>query len=664
MSAPNRRADSRGLNFFWRSVSNFVSTETVTITLPDGSALEYPAGVTPRKVALDLGAGLARQAIAAVVNGEPYDLSRAIVEDATVRILTPRDEETLEIFRHSSAHLMAAAVTELFPDAKYGVGPPIEDGFFYDFAVPRPFTPEDLDKIEEKMKVLAASNIPFEREEVAKGEALARFRELEQPFKQELVEEKGGDVVSCYRLGRFYDFCEGPHVPSSGVIKAIKVLGSSAAHWKGDESKAPMQRIYATTFYDQKSLAEYLRRLEEAKKRDHRKLGRELDLFLIRPEAPGQVFWLPKGLRVVNGLVDYMREKLDRRGYQEIKTPLIMNTDVWRRSGHLDHYRENMYFVESDEAEFGIKPMNCPGAAMVYESSLRSYRELPLRLAEFGHCHRYERSGVLSGLTRVRSFVQDDAHIYCTPAQIESEVSDLIHLAREVYADFGFTGFRIELSTRPASSIGTDEDWQQAEKALVSALERTSTGYKLHPGDGAFYGPKIDFQVEDAIGRTHQCATIQLDFFQSERFDLYYAAEDGTRKRPVVIHRAILGSLERFMAVLIEHTGGAFPLWLAPLQALVVPITEKHHPYASAVAAELRGRGFRVEVDSRSEKVGYKIREAQLRKIPFMLVVGDKELDSKTVAVRNRKKGDLGPSSVEAIASTMARLAAEKSLEE
>ena len=641
-----------------------MSVENVTITLPDGSSREYPAGVTPRKIAEDIGAGLARQAIAAVVNGESFDLSRGIDENASVRILTPRDEETLEIFRHSSAHLLAAAVTELFADAKYGVGPPIEGGFFYDFAVPRPFTPEDLEKIEEKMKELASKNIPFEREELGKRDAVARFGELGQPFKQELVDEKGGDVVSCYRLGKFYDFCEGPHVPASGVIKAIKVLGSSTAYWKGDEANAPMQRIYATTFYDQKSLAEHLARLEEAKKRDHRKLGRELDLFLIRQEAPGQVFWLPNGLRVVNGLVEYMREKLDRRGYQEIKTPLIMNTDVWRRSGHLDHYRENMYFVESDEAEFGIKPMNCPGAAMVYESSLRSYRELPLRLSEFGHCHRYERSGVLSGLTRVRSFVQDDAHIYCTPAQIESEVSDLIHLAREVYEDFGFQGFRIDLATRPPSSIGTDEQWQQAEAALVSALSKTSTRYKVNPGDGAFYGPKIDFQVEDAIGRTHQCATIQADFFQAERFDLYYAAEDGTRKRPVVLHRAILGSLERFMALLIEHTGGAFPLWLAPLQVLVLPITEKHHPYAQEIAADLRGRGFRVTVDQRSEKVGYKIREAQLRKVPFMLVVGDKELESGTVAVRNRKKGDLGPSSVEELASTLARLVREKSLAE
>jgi threonyl-tRNA synthetase len=636
----------------------------ITITLPDGTSREYPAGVTPRQIAEDIGPVLARQAIAAVVNGEQVDLSRELTESGQVRILTPRDGETLEIFRHSSAHLMAAAVTNLYPGAKYGVGPPIEDGFFYDFAVDHPFTPEDLEKIEQKMKELASKDIPFEREEISKDSAIARFRDLGQPFKQELVEEKGGEVVSCYRLGGFYDFCEGPHVPSSGVIKAIKVLGSSNAYWKGDERNAPMQRIYATTFYDQKTLAEHLRRVEEAKKRDHRKLGRELDLFLIRPEAPGQVFWLPDGLRVVNGLVDYMREKLDRRGYREIRTPLILNTEVWRRSGHLGHYKDNMYFVESEEAEFGIKPMNCPGAAMVYESALRSYRELPLRLSEFGHCHRYERSGVLSGLTRVRSFVQDDAHIYCTPQQISSEVRDLIELAREVYRDFGFEGIRVDLATRPGNSMGTDEQWEGAEAALIEALDATACAYKLNAGDGAFYGPKIDFHVEDALGRTHQCATIQLDFNQAERFDLYYAAEDGSRKRPVVIHRAILGSLERFMAVLIEHTGGAFPLWLAPTQAVVLPIAERHHDYAAGVAVQLRAEAFRVSVDDRSEKIGFKIREAQLRKIPFMLVVGDQEAGSETVSVRNRRAGDEGPSTVPVLLARMSRLARDRSLTE
>lgn len=482
---------------------------TITVKLPDGSAKEYPAGVTARRIAEDIGPGLAQHAIAALVDGEPCDLSRGIDQSADVQILTSKDEETLDIFRHSSAHLMAAAVTELFPEAQYGHGPPIEGGFFYDFAVDEPFTPEDLQKIEDKMKELAKQKVPFEREDIPKAEAIAKFAELGQSFKQEFVEEKGGDVVSCYRLGDFYDFCEGPHVPHTGVIKAIKVLKSSAAYWKGDEANAAMQRVYATTFFDKKALAAHLARLEEAKQRDHRKLGNELQLFIIRQEAPGQVFWLPKGLRIVNGLMDYMRDKLERRGYQEIKTPLIMNVDVWRRSGHLDNYEENMFFLESEEAQFGMKPMNCPGAAIVYESALRSYRELPLRMSEFGHCHRNERSGVLSGLTRVRSFVQDDAHIYCTLEQIEQEVVDLIALAVEVYDDFGFEGVRVELSTRPEKSIGTNEQWEAAEGALLRGLERSKTDYKLNPGDGAFYGPKIDFHVQDAIGRTHQCSTLR-----------------------------------------------------------------------------------------------------------------------------------------------------------
>lgn len=634
----------------------------ITVKLPDGSTKDYPVGVTARKIAEDIGPGLAQNAIAALVDGEPVDLSRPIDNDADVKILTPKDEETLEIFRHSSAHLMAAAVTELFPDAQYGVGPPIDGGFFYDFAVDEPFTPEDLQKIEDKMKELAKQKVPFEREEIPKSEALEKFEELGQPFKRELVDEKGDDVVSCYRLGPFYDFCEGPHVPHSGVIKAIKVLKSSAAYWKGDEHNAPMQRIYATTFYDRKALAEHLNRLEEAKKRDHRKLGNELDLFVIRQEAPGQVFWLPKGLAVVNGLIAYMREKLDQRGYQEIKTPLIMNVDVWRRSGHLDNYKENMYFVQSDEAEFGIKPMNCPGAAMVYESSLRSYRELPLRLSEFGHCHRNERSGVLSGLTRVRSFVQDDAHIYCTLDQIEQEVVALIDLVVEVYGEFGFEDVRVELSTRPEKSIGSDDQWEAAEAALERGLERSETKYKLNPGDGAFYGPKIDFHVEDAIGRTHQCATIQVDFVQAERFDLYYAAEDGTRQRPVVIHRAILGSVERFMAMLIEHTAGAFPVWLAPVQAVVLPISDKHHDYAEEVVTELRNAGIRVELDARNEKIGFKIREAQLQKVPFMLVAGDQEKGAGTVSVRNRKDGDQGPAEIPQVIDRIRTLVQQKAL--
>ncbi len=634
----------------------------ITITLPDGTTKGYTSGVTPLKIATDISSGMAQHAIAAVVDGDQIDLLRPIEKSADVRILTSKDEEVLEIFRHSSAHLMAAAVMEIFPEAKYGIGPPIDGGFFYDFALDTPFTPEDLQNIEDKMKELARKKIPFEREEISKSKAISEFQKLAQTFKEELVLEKGDEVVSCYRLGSFYDFCEGPHVPHAGVIKAIKVLGSSTAYWKGDETNTPMQRIYATTFFDKKSLAKHLQHLEEAKKRDHRKLGKELELFVIRAEAPGQVFWLPKGMTIVNGLVDYMREKLDKCGYQEIKTPLVMNVDVWRRSGHLEHYKENMYFIDSDEAEFGIKPMNCPGAAIVYESSLRSYRELPLRLSEFGHCHRYERSGVLSGLTRVRSFVQDDAHIYCSLEQIEQEVVELIELAVEVYADFGFEEVTVELSTRPTSSIGTDDQWQEAEKALASGLDRTKTSFRFNPGDGAFYGPKIDFHVEDAIGRRHQCATIQVDFVQAECFDLHYAAEDGTRKRPVLIHRAILGSFERFMAMLIEHTAGVFPVWLAPVQIGVLPISDKHHDYAKEVTAILKQQGLRVMLDVRNEKIGRKIREAQLQKIPFMLVTGDKEVESRTVAVRHRRDGDQGQKELKVFIEEIKVLINEKSL--
>ena len=616
--------------------------EKITVTLPDGGRHDYERGITPRQIAEDLSHGLARKAIAAVVDGEKVDLSRPIISNAQVQILVRGDEAALEIFRHSSAHLLAAAVKDIFPEVKFGIGPPIEDGFFYDFDVAKPFTPADLEKIEVRMKELAAEKIPYEREEIPKSEALTAFGDMGQDLKVELIDEKGDDIVSCYRLGSFYDFCEGPHVPDSGVIKAIKVLGSSAAYWKGDESNRPMQRIYATTFYDRKILTEHLRNLEEARKRDHRKLGKELGLFLIASEAPGQVFWLPKGQRIVNLLTDYMRDKLERYNYLEIRTPLVMDEQLWQRSGHLDHYADNMFVIESEEVRYRMKPMNCPGAAIVYQSSLRSYRELPLRFSEFGHCHRYERSGVLSGLTRVRAFVQDDAHIYATLEQVCEEVVDLIALTGEVYSDFGFKDIRVELSTRPNSSLGTDEQWEEAEGALTHALEKTNSRYKTNVGDGAFYGPKIDFHAKDAIGRSHQLATIQVDFSQAERFDLYYAAEDGSRKRPVTIHRAILGSIERFIAVLIEHTGGAFPIWLAPVQAVVLPISERHHQYAKTVHERIRADGFRCVLDVRNEKVGYKIREAQLQKIPFMLVVGDREMETHTVAVRSREQGDLG----------------------
>ena len=622
-----------------------VAKPAVSITLPDGSRKEMPSGLTVKEIAEQIAPGLARRALAAKVDGVQVDLSYPVSSDVNLQILTSRDPEMLDIFRHSSAHLLAAAVLELFPEAKYGVGPPTEEGFFYDFQMSRPFTPEDLEAIEKRMKEIVKRDVPYQRVEIPKEEAKEKFQQMGQDLKLELVEEKGEPVVSCYALGEFFDFCRGPHIPSTGHIKALKVLGCSGAYWKGDEKNAPMQRIYATSFYDRKQLDEHLHRIEEAKRRDHRKLGRELGLFTIESEAPGQVFWLPNGWRVVNLLMDYMREKLERRNYLEIRTPLILDEELWRRTGHLDHYQDNMFFVERDESEssrFGIKPMNCPGAAIVYRSDLRSYRDLPLRLAEFGHCHRFERSGVLSGLTRVRAFLMDDAHIYCTFGQVQTEVEDLVDLVHEVYGELGFEDVRVELSTRPEGSIGTAEQWEQAEAALQKALENKNCDFGLNPGDGAFYGPKIDFHVRDALGRSHQCATIQLDFSQAERFDLYYAAEDGSRQRPVLIHRAILGSFERFVAIFIEHTAGAFPFWLAPVQVVVLPIAERHLEYAQQVTEAIREEGIRVKLDGRGEKTGYKIRDAQLKKIPFMLVLGDREVESKNLSVRNRSEGDQG----------------------
>ena len=589
--------------------------------LPAGAPL---AGVAPAA------------AVAATVDGREVDLAHCPDADADVRFLTAKDSDGLHVFRHSSAHLLAAAVKELFPDARYGIGPPIEDGFFYDFQVEEPFTPEDLDRIEARMRKLVKQRVPFEREILDKDDALRIFEEQGELLKVELVREKGGERVSCYRVGNFFDFCEGPHVPHTGVIRALKVLSSSNAYWKGDARGVPMQRIYATSFTDRKEMAAHLTRLEEAKRRDHRRIGRDQRLFLILPEAPGQVFWLPAGMGVVNRLLDSMREKLDRRSYQEIRTPLILNESVWARSGHLDHYRDNMFFIESDENRFGVKPMNCPGAALVYRSDIRSYRDLPLRLSEFGHCHRFEPSGVLSGLTRVRAFTQDDAHVYCRLDQVKAEVRDLVDLVKEVYGEFGFEDIQIELSTRPEKSVGSPETWEQAEAALAEALAESGDSWVVNPGDGAFYGPKIDFHVRDALRRSHQCATIQLDFSQAPAFDLNYATEDGGRERPVVIHRAILGSVERFFALLLEHTGGALPVWIAPVQAVLIPIADRHQAQAAEVAAALRAQGFRISVDDRREKMGYKIREAEVGRVPFMVVLGDREVEEGTVAVRTR----------------------------
>ncbi len=617
------------------------------VELPAGSPL---SGVAPKN------------AVAAVLEGREVDLAHRPESDSSVRFLTPADPDGLQVFRHSSAHLLAAAVKDLFPEARYGIGPPIEDGFFYDFEVEAPFSPEDLGRIEKRMRELVKERVPFEREILPKAEAIRVFEEQGERLKVELVREKGGEQVSCYRVGNFFDFCEGPHVPHSGVIRALKVLSSSNAYWKGDANGIPMQRIYATSFPDRKELAGHLARLEEAKRRDHRRIGRDQRLFLILEEAPGQVFWLPYGMGIVNRLVDSVREKLDRRGYREIRTPLILNESVWARSGHLDHYRDNMFFIESDENRFGIKPMNCPGAALVYRSDIRSYRDLPLRFSEFGHCHRFEPSGVLSGLTRVRAFTQDDAHIYCRLDQVADEVLGLIGLVKEVYGEFGFEDIQIELSTRPEKSVGTDASWEASESALHDALAESGDAYAENPGDGAFYGPKIDFHVRDALRRSHQCATIQLDFSQALAFDLGYAAEDGSRERPVVIHRAILGSVERFFALLVEHTAGAFPVWIAPVQVLVIPIADRHREAADGVRARLGALGFRVELDDRREKMGYKIRQAELRRVPFMVVLGDREVEDGTLAVRTRGVRGQEVLAESELAERLDRLVSERSL--
>ena len=601
-------------------------------------------------------------AIAAVVDGREVDLTHCPDADAEVRFLTPGDANGLHVFRHSSAHLLAAAVKDLFPDARYGIGPPIDDGFFYDFQVEEPFSREDLDRIEARMRELVKQRVPFEREILDKDEALRIFEEQGELLKVELVREKGGERVSCYRVGNFFDFCEGPHVPHTGVIRALKVLSSSNAYWKGDARGVPMQRIYATSFTDRKEMAAHLARLDEAKRRDHRRIGRDQRLFLILPEAPGQVFWLPAGMGVVNRLLDSMREKLDRRSYQEIRTPLILNESVWDRSGHLKHFRDDMFFIESDENRFGIKPMNCPGAALVYRSDIRSYRDLPLRLSEFGHCHRFEPSGVLSGLTRVRAFTQDDAHVYCRLDQVKAEVRDLLDLVKEVYGEFGFDEIRIELSTRPEKAVGSAETWESAEAALAEALAESGDDWSVNPGDGAFYGPKIDFHVRDALRRSHQCATIQLDFSQANAFDLHYATEDGGRERPVVIHRAILGSVERFLAVLLEHTGGSLPVWIAPVQAVLIPIADRHQAEAAEVAATLKAQGFRISVDDRREKMGYKIRAAEVGRVPFMVVLGDREVEEGTLAVRTRGRRGQENMTVAALAERLDELTRARSL--
>ncbi len=624
----------------------------ISVTLPDGSMRQVPAGSTPADVAAGISPRLAKAALAATVDGRLVDLNWPLTKSATVTIVTQDSPEALALYRHSTAHLLAAAVTNLFPGVQCGIGPATDEGFFYDFVVPRPFVPEDLEAIEKKMKELAAADLPYERQMWPREEALRFFKERGEPLKVQLIEEKtaGESDVSCYTIkdrDTFVDFCVGPHVPSSGRLKAFKLLNTSNAYWKGDAKNQPMQRVYGTAFFSDKELQAHLQRIEEAKKRDHRKLGRELGLFIFHPWAPGSAFWLGKGTTLYNTLANYMRGVLFPAGYQEVKAPIIFNKALWETSGHWEHYRENMFLVKSsDDEEMGLKAMNCPGHFLIFASEVRSYRDLPLRLHEQTPLHRNEASGVLSGLTRVRQFSQDDAHCFVMESQIAEEVERLLRLVQRVYGDFGLQ-YSVKLSTRPEKFLGTVETWDHAEASLKQALEAARQPYTINAGDGAFYGPKLDFDITDAIGRKWQCATIQLDYQMPERFDLKYVGADNTEHRPVVIHRAIFGSFERFIAILIEHYAGAFPLWLAPVQVVVLPIADRHVEYARRVREQLAQAGLRVELDERQEKIGYKIREAQLQKIPYMLVTGDREAAEGTVSVRSRTGGDQGSRPVE-----------------
>jgi threonyl-tRNA synthetase len=630
----------------------------ITVTLPDGSPLELPAGSSGADAAAAIGPGLARDALGIKVAGELRDLGAPLPDGAPIAIVTATSkgedaDDALWLVRHDAAHVMATAVTDLWPGTKVSIGPPIPDGFYYDFEFPdgeRP-TEADLERIEASMRAHIEADEPFERSELPAAEAIERFRAEDQPYKVELIEDlvadEGIETVSLYRNGPFTDLCRGPHAPSTGRIGAFKLNSLAGAYWRGDESRQMLTRIYGTAFHSQAELDRHLEQLERARENDHRRLGPELGLFRFRDEAPGMPFWLPQGtvlLRLIEGEV---RAQLDSRGYQEIKTPRVLDEELWHRSGHWDNYRDNMYFVEpsrreGDERRFALKPMNCPGACLVFASERHSYRELPLRLAEFGDVSRYEREGVLHGLLRVRAFTQDDAHVYCTLEQVPDEVDSICEAIDELYARFGFDRVRVELSTRPQKSIGTDRQWQRAEAGLREALERQGREYEVNPGEGTFYGPKIDFHVTDALGRSWQLGTCQLDFQMPERFELSYQGEDNAAHRPVMIHRALLGSMERFAGILIEHHGGRFPAWLAPTQAAILPVSDPQLAYAREVAARLAADGVRVRVDDRSESVGRKIRDAELAKIPFMLIVGERERAEGTVSVRSHAEGDLG----------------------
>ncbi|MDA9915382.1 threonine--tRNA ligase [Luminiphilus sp.] len=624
------------------------------ITLPDGSTRQFDQPVSVYDVAGDIGAGLAKATLAGVVNGREVDASFQIEGDAELRIITGRDDQALEILRHSTAHLLAQAVQQLFPGTQVTIGPTVDDGFYYDFAADHNFTLEDLEKIEARMKELVASDLPVTRHVTSREDAVALFKGMGEHYKVEIIEDLPADEeISLYQQGDWLDLCRGPHVPSTGKLGAFKLTKVAGAYWRGDSNNTQLQRIYGTAWSTPKELKAYLNRIAEAEKRDHRKIGRKLDLFHFSDDAPGSVFWHPKGWTLFRELLEYMRARQDAADYVEVNTPDVMDRSLWETSGHWFNYRENMFSTQTeDERIFALKPMNCPGSVSMFAQGLKSYRDLPLRMAEFGKVHRYEPSGALHGLMRVRHFTQDDAHIYCTEQQMEQECIDVVALVLDIYKDFGFEDVVIKLSTRPENRIGSDEVWDKLEAALSNALEVMGLDYVLYPGEGAFYGPKLEFVLRDAIGRDWQCGTLQVDMNLPERFDISYVDEEGNRdKRPVMLHRALFGSLERFIGILIEHFEGNFPAWLAPQQAVVVNITDKQTAYAGEVAASLKAQGFRVACDLRNEKVGFKIRELELAKIPYVLVVGEKEREAGTVAVRGRHGADLGVMKVEDLAA-------------
>ncbi|HEU5281186.1 MAG TPA: threonine--tRNA ligase [Gammaproteobacteria bacterium] len=624
------------------------------ITLPDGTQKTFNQAITVADVAASIGAGLAKAALAGAVNGKLVDTSYLIEQDAELRIITDRDQEGLEVIRHSSAHLLAHAVKELFPEAQVTIGPVIEDGFYYDFAYQRPFSTEDLANIEARMADIVARNYAVARKVVSRDEAIAFFKGLGEHYKVQIIEAIPSDEpLSIYHQGEFADLCRGPHVPTTGMLKAFKLTKVSGAYWRGDANNEMLQRVYGTAWKDKKTLETYLKNLEEAEKRDHRKLAKTMDLFHMQEEAPGMVFWHPNGWTIYQEIKNYVANRISNLGYQEVFTPQIVDVDLWKRSGHLANFRDEMFTIEAEDKLYAIKPMNCPCHVQIFKQGLKSYRDLPIRLSEFGGLHRNEMTGAMHGLMRVRQLVQDDAHIFCTEAQIESESADFIELLLDVYRDFGFNEVIVRLATRPEKRIGTDEAWDKAEAALAESLKKVGLPFDIKPGEGGFYGPKIEFHLKDCLGRTWQCGTLQLDYNMPERLEASYIAEDGSKKVPVMLHRAILGSLERFMGILLEHYAGKLPVWLAPVQAMVMNITDKQSDFVKEVTSDLKKQGFRVKSDLRNEKIGFKIREHTIEHVPYLLVVGDREVESRTLSVRTQEGADLGSMSIDQFASLL-----------